>query len=64
MTPEEIKKGAPPQATHYALYEGIAVSYFKFTNNIMYIFCNIFNEWKVDDVEKTSNFKNRLKPLP
>lgn len=64
MTPEEIKKGAPDGATHYALYEGIAVSYFKFTNNIMYIFCNIFNEWKVDDVEKTSNFKNRLKPLP
>lgn len=66
MTEQEIKDGAPRGATHYAYYDlgdFPKTVYYKYVNCNLHVYSSIYDEWKLDKVKKTVNFKSRLKPL-
>ena len=66
ITLDDIRSKAPDGATHYAYYDlgdFTKTVYYKYVNCNLHVYSSIYDEWKLDEVKKTVNFKSRLKPL-
>lgn len=58
MTPEEIRKGAPDGATHYAIFLGTPI-YYKSISGVRYVWHGVYKGWDVP-----LSYALNIKPLP